>query len=180
MRQRNADGTFARVPTSERFWDQVSWGQPDECWEWQGPMRGNGYGYTTDFWKKILAHRFAYELVKGPIPNKLNVCHRCDNRRCVNPDHLFLGTHSDNIQDMIAKGRANFRGPRNPLRGEAGTAARLTEVEVKAIRAAYEPGPIGWPHGVQRTSIRVLAKRYGVSPTTIANILDRRTWAHVD
>ena len=75
------------------------------CWEWDGPMSGNGYGLVCRNHTRRLAHRVAWERANGPIPDGLLICHHCDNRRCVRPDHLFLGTTSDNAQDMLAKGR---------------------------------------------------------------------------
>ena len=75
------------------------------CWEWQGVMHHSGYGCFKDKGKFAYTHRASYEAFKGPI-NGLYVCHRCDNPRCIHPDHLFLGTHEENMADMKAKGRS--------------------------------------------------------------------------
>src|SRR5262245_58279388 len=93
------------------------------CWLWDGSYSGGGYGtfYVGGRLKQMPAHRFSYEVHKGPIPEGLFVCHHCDVRECVNPDHLFVGTQSDNIQDMLIKKRGN------PRRGEACANARFTE-----------------------------------------------------
>lgn len=98
--------------TYERFWAKVR-KSDNGCWEWTA--NGNNYGYgklrvgsrTDGSRRSIRAHRLAYELACGPIPVGMNVCHRCDNRRCVRPDHLFLGTTQDNIRDRVAKGRSS-------------------------------------------------------------------------
>lgn len=77
----------------------------DACWEWIGCTTSYGYGHVTNAGKRYAAHRLAYELHRGPIPDGILVCHTCDNRKCVRPDHLFLGTHKDNASDSVAKGR---------------------------------------------------------------------------
>lgn len=175
-KDRETNGTFSRVPVADRFWSKVdTTGGPDACWIWQGPKRDTGYGYTTDFWKKILAHRMAYELTYGPVPPGKNVCHSCDVRDCVNPAHLWAGSQSENLRDAAAKGRLG-KGPRNPKRGEASSQTTLTEADVRAMRAAYQPGT---SRG-QRVTIRSLARKYGVTSSCVHRIIRREAWSHID
>jgi hypothetical protein len=120
----------------------------------------------------LKAHRLAWELVNGPIPPGLCVCHRCDNRRCVNVEHLFLGTNSDNVADMVAKGRNKSMPPHadNPLRGESVGTAKLTSDAVVRMRARYSGGGI---------SIEALGMEFGVSHAAAQRVIARTHWKHV-
>lgn len=129
------------------------------CWIWLGPCRGR-YGALYLSGKKISAHRAAWILFRGPIPEGLDVLHKCDNRLCVKPSHLFLGTDIDNMQDCVRKGRIAF-GIRQGL-------AKLTDGKVLEIRASH--------HRFTKTQ---LAKEYDVSRRTIANVINRVIWKHV-
>lgn len=128
------------------------------CWEWRGSVGSHGYGNFDYPGATGTAHRAAYLMLIGEIPEGMHVLHRCDNRRCVRPDHLFLGTHADNMADMARKARA--------VRGEAHPKARLTEDIVRQIRAAT---------GTQRE----IAERFGLSQGYVSQIKNRRLWAHV-
>lgn len=167
----------------------------DGCWEWPGSRNPNtGYGQLSSWedGKRILltAHRVAYRAFKGEIAEGMQVLHRCDNRPCFNPEHLFLGTQLANMRDMISKGRAVInvapvhwtklhpekivRGAAHHLskdasclpRGANHHNARLTEDDIRQIRASGE-------------TLAVLADRYGVSQATLSAIRRLKTWRHV-
>jgi hypothetical protein len=137
------------------------------CWEWTGATSGSGYGRIKRSAKNHQVHRLMYETCYGPIPLGMVVCHRCDNRLCVSPEHLFAGTASDNMRDCASKGR--LMAQKDPSRlphGETHKHARLTHADVEMIRALLTSG----------ASARGLAREYGVSDRTIRNIRDRRKW----
>jgi len=150
-------------PIEVRFWSRVNKGAPDECWEWQGGQAPGRYGNLG----KHLAHRLAWVIANGPIHRGLYVCHRCDNRICVNPAHLFLGTAKDNMVDCSQKGRTSRHGRGKP--GEGHAMARLKEQDVVAIRSRTANGE----------SQAQLAREYSVSPSLIYLIVSRKRWAHV-
>lgn len=124
------------------FWDKVKKGQtPDDCWEWQGRKNKGRYGVIIRSRNSILAHRAAWLLTHGKIPDGLHILHHCDNPPCVNPKHLWCGTHSDNMADMARKGRGgggekhkSRRYPELIKRGEQCAMAKLSENIVRQIR----------------------------------------------
>lgn len=144
----------------DRFWARVR--KTDGCWLWTLAPTCHGYGFLGvggAGGKNVLAHRLSWELHYGPIPTGLFVCHQCDNRLCVRPHHLFLGTCADNLRDMAEKGRSTI-GERNPM-------AKLTWADVDAIRERYQ---------AESPRLKNLAKEYGVSPRAIALIVKGQTW----
>ncbi len=148
-----------------RFWPKVARGTTDECWEWLGNRGRNRYGLfrvgSNKLDPKIGAHRAAWIFTHGPIPAGLEVCHRCDNPTCVNPAHLFLGSHAENMEDAARKQRFPHRG------GSDNPAARLTAEQVAAIRETYQA------RGVTQ---QALAIRYGVSRPQISHIVRGKRW----
>jgi len=146
----------------DRFWSKVDKRGPDECWEWKAGCVSNGYGRFRFNGKKQQAHRVAWQLEHGPIPKGMFVCHTCDNRLCVNINHLYLGDHKDNMDDMVAKGRQ--------AKGEDIRQSKLTEAEVVAIRTLYATGEYTY---------RGLAKMFNVNATTISLIVRYKIWTHI-
>lgn len=141
---------------------------PGGCWLWTASLSGGGYGQIGLGPKgtgRGDAHRVAYELYVGPIPDGVLVMHTCDVRRCVNPAHLRLGSQADNIHDMDSKGRRRS----GDHRGEKDGNAKLTDEKVRKLRAEYAAG-------ARQVD---LAARYGIWQGTVSSILRRRTWRHV-
>lgn len=153
-----------KIPTKLRFWQKVKILSNNDCWEWQGSKYYNGYGQFYKRPMKIVAHRMAYELTFGK--SKLLVCHKCDNRGCVNPNHLFLGTYSENFADMDSKGRRNPADTKGIKNGRA----LVTEDQILSMRELYAKGNI---------SIIKLGKKFGVSETQTGRIIRRESWKHV-
>ena len=133
------------------------------CYERQGSTI-DGYSYVRIGGKRVGAHRLVWTNVRGAIPPGMLVLHRCDNRRCVNPDHLFLGTAADNSADMVAKGRSAMCN--RP--GEQNHNARLTDDQVREILHRWHNAENRW--GLQTA----LATQFGVSPSTISLIVRRK------
>jgi len=156
----------------KRFWSQVKIGWGDACWLWDGAKGPDGYGAFlmrkspelrgSKAWHSMLAHRVAFLLEYGLIPADLYVCHKCDVRMCVRPDHLFLGTQLDNMADSVAKGR-------RPKGTQIHTNV-LTEHDVLAIRREYRTG---------RTTQLALSRKFGVDLSHISGIVRGRYWRHV-
>ena len=155
-------GKYKRKSPVERFWEKVDV-CGDNCWNWLACKRF-GYGYLTVKYKKIQAHRLSWEYHYGPIPKDKFVLHKCDNKGCVNPSHLFLGTQKDNIRDMLKKNRQNY------LRGVELPQTKLTPTQVVEIRGKYTP---------RQYTYDKLAKEYGVSYTQVYRIVNKERWEYI-
>lgn len=149
----------------QRFWVYVRKRRgPGACWEWIGMTISTGYGaYHVAPGIRAMAHRYSYELHHGPIGKGLFVCHRCDNRLCVNPRHLFCGTQRQNVADMLDKGRGNWRG----MKGTDNHQAKIDPDVVRAIRTSSD-------------TAQTAAEQYGLSKSLIYAIRQRRLWRHID
>lgn len=146
-----------------RFWNKVIISDPEECWNWTAGTQSQGYGsFGIAPGKIALAHRLAYELENGEIPDGMCVMHTCDNRLCCNPAHLKLGTRADNNKDMISKHRHAF-GIRN------GNAV-LTDLDVINMRSDYRDGDC---------MLRNLSTKYGVHKETIRSVVEGKSWKHL-
>lgn len=179
----------SKATTPATFWPKVD--KTGDCWRYPSKPGPGGYCKVSVSGNTRMAHQLAYEYAVGPVPPGMFVLHHCDNRTCVNPAHLFLGTHLDNMADMVAKGRQArgdshgtrihpdrvLRGEAHPVRlhpelvkrGERSPNARLTEQEVRAIRDRHAAG----------VAIRQLARETGMGATTITRIVRRESWRHV-
>ena len=151
----------------ERFWKHVNKKSDGECWEWEAGKDRQGYGRIGAKYKTYFAHRISWFIHSGEIPKGISVCHTCDNRACVNPSHLFLGTQKDNMTDMTDKGR---RCPPPHVVGEKQGNHKLTEKQVIEIREKHMP---------YKYSMYKLAEEYGVARGTIYRVIHYLTWAHV-
>lgn len=149
------------TPVHERFMANLALDESG-CVMWTGKKNDQGYGYLQHEKKNWSAHRMAWLIYKGTHPGEFEVCHSCDNPGCVREDHLFLGTHSDNMKDMVSKGRHVIPDSR----GEKQGCSKLTDDAVRKIRQ-------------DRRSQSAIAEDYGVSQTNISMIKRRKTWTHV-
>lgn len=146
---------------ADRFWRKVD--QSGDCWLWMGSRHPQGHGYSVipGTGRVTYAHRVAWMLTHGDIPPGLEVCHKCDNPPCVRPDHMFLGTHLDNMRDSAAKKRHQY--------GERSVHAKFTEDDVRTIRRRHAAGE----------GITAMSREYGVYHGAISAICLRRNWKHV-
>jgi hypothetical protein len=143
----------------ERLWRDTAVNPTTACWEWLG-VRENGYGRIRWLGKMVATHRLAWALTHGPVPPGMVVCHRCDVRQCCNPDHLFVGSVSDNAQDMVRKGRHPDRtGERHPL-------AKLTNSAISEMRSLAGMG-------VRQCDI---ARKFAADPSMVSKILRGLAW----
>lgn len=154
---------MSRKTTLERFEAKFEPCPVTGCWLWNACNNTKGYGFFRHVGKNLYAHRFAYELYIGPVPDGMHVLHTCDAPWCVNPDHLFLGTRSDNMQDMIRKGRDNRAyGERNPT----------TTLTTKQVLGVYYRAHAGERY-------QDIAVEYRITKSTVSNIKTGRTWKHL-
>lgn len=152
----------------ERLLLHSNYNNENGCLEWQHCLDGAGYGLVFAYGKKHRVHRLHWSIVNGDIPEGMFICHKCDNRKCLNLDHLFLGTHKDNMQDALKKGRlviptCNNQGERHPH-------VKLTDKKVIQIRKERT---------AKNSTLLSIAKKYGVSESQIHNIVNRKKWKHI-
>lgn len=152
-RRKGALVTNSKITPVQRFWSKVQ--KSDGCWEWRGQRNHKGYGEISinNRWHK--AHRYSWTVHNGPIPPGKQVCHSCDNRACVRPDHLFVGTNSDNQRDAAGKGRS--------------PSSKLSASDVRAIRSLFG-----------QMTARAIGAKFGVSAAAIQRIKDRKAFAYVE
>lgn len=145
--------------TLKRFWSKISVKSDTECWEWQGKL--SPYGKFRIGKKMLYSHRVTWEIVNGTIPQEMHVLHSCDNPACCNPNHLFLGSHLDNMRDKVTKNRQHIP------KGEMNGFHKLSNQQIEDIRLRYAMRDI-----LQKE----LAQQYGVSRQHISAIINRHTW----
>lgn len=153
----------------DAFWSKVEiTTNSKDCWPWSGAKKPKGYGNVRVGGSYKIAHRVAFELAVGQIPEGMQVCHICDNPPCCNPHHLMLGSAKSNVIDMLIKNRQGFR--KNLALGTRNANAKLTEDAVRAIRKAYASGA---------ATQQELAEKHGVTQPCIGSIVRNQTWRHV-
>lgn len=157
-----------RLDAVARFWAKVDIKTKTECWQWKGCLT-KGYGtYNSGNGKNLRANRAAWFFTFGEIPKGLHVLHKCDNSKCCNPNHLFLGTHADNVADMISKKRNAFGDTAGQSKLNSSQAS-----EIKKLKPAY-------PHKTGNGSlVESLARKFNVKRSAIYYIWRCETWKHV-
>ncbi len=160
------DMAYKARPVTDRFWEKVK--KTTDCWIWTAAAQPFGYGkfVVKKGSSPVGAHRLSYEMEIGPIPEGMQVLHRCDNPACVKPDHLFLGTQADNIRDMRGKGRWKYKA--RDQSGERNPNSILTNAEVAAMLQDLSNG--GRPVSV--------ARKYGIQYRTLWAIRQRKTFGN--
>ena len=151
-----------KLSLDQKLWPKVN--KTEDCWLWTGGVTGDGYGQVHHEGRARTVHRLSYEVFKGTIPKGLLVCHSCDIRNCVNPEHLFLGTLSDNARDKVKKGR-NY-----VARGEKSNFSKLKGKQVREIRKKGATGEF---------THKQLAEEYSVTRPLIGYIMNRKIWTHL-
>lgn len=151
-----------KISFEDRFWSKVNKKDQDECWVWQGAKEAQGYGKlaTTGAQKGMKAHQASYKIHFGEIPKGLCVCHKCDNPPCVNPNHLFLGTHAENMRDKVLKGREYDR------RGEKNPNVKITWKKVAEVIRLVKSG---------KTQVEV-AGMFDLSQNAVSRIVSGKSW----
>ena len=151
----------------KRFWSKVDIKSEDECWTWKDSTVPRGYGHISIESRPYYAHRISYCISYGDIPDGLLICHKCNNRSCVNPKHLYAGTSKDNIRDSINAGTfsefPHFRGDNSPT-------SKLTSIQVLQIRDLIDAG-------VRHKDI---AKQFNIGRSTVTGIHNKLIWKHLE
>lgn len=156
------------LKTADRFWSKVKRGRPGECWEFQASINRQGYGQFGIGKRPYGSHRVAWMLHNRQlIPRNMFVCHSCDNKVCCNPSHLFVGTHEDNMSDLVKKGHARGQDHRS---GESHWRSVLTEAQVIEIRKR---------HATTELAANI-ASEFGVTVPTVCSIVTGKTWQLAD
>jgi hypothetical protein len=159
---------LAKESLPDRFWRNVN--KTETCWLWTASTNPFGYGVLRYRGRSLTMHRQSWELHFGPIPDGLCVLHKCDVPQCVRPDHLFIGTKKDNMQDASRKGRTSPQTMRDVyVRAGRASHSKLTEDDVRAIRAGHAAG----------STLKALGERHGLTKAGVSLIVRRKTWTDV-